>query len=486
MSVRDRYQLVIGGSLQEPADGCYLTSENPATGEPLAEIAAGTEADIDRAVGEALDAFDSWKQRPPAERGRLLHALADRIRAEKTRLAELEVLDNGKPLSQAKGDVEGCARYFEYYAGAADKIHGESIPLTRDYVDYTVREPYGVTGQIIPWNFPINLVGRTVAPALASGNVSVMKPAEQTSITAVEVALLADEVGIPPGVMNVVTGFGDEAGSPLVGHPDVGVVSFTGSVPTGKHVAKVAAESVTPVHLELGGKNPFVVFEDADVGYAVDNALTAAFNVASGQVCSAGTRLLVQESIYDEFTSRLAEQVEELTIGPGMEDPDVGPLISETQFEQVTGYLDVGREEGGEILAGGGVPNRDGYFVEPTLFSEVSSDARIAQEEIFGPVLTALPFAGEDHAVELANDIEYGLVAGVFTDDIGRANRFARDVTAGQVYINEWFAGGVETPFGGTKNSGYGREKGLEAIRGYTRVKNVCANIARDPDAGGK
>lgn len=480
MSTTEQYDLLIDGEFRSSESGDIFRTFDPATEKPIATVAAAKEADIDRAVESASAAFSDWKQTPPEERGRLLSALADAIREEKDRLAELETQDCGKPISQAEADVEGCARYFEYYAGIADKIHGDSIPLAYDHIDYTIEEPLGITAQIIPWNFPINLVGRTVAPALAAGNVAVAKPAEQTPLTALEVGELALDAGFPPGVLNVVSGFGAEAGAALAGHPDVNGVSFTGSVVTGRTVAKLAMDNVTPVHLELGGKSPNVVFPDADFETAVENAITAIFTTNAGQVCSAGSRLLVHEDVHAEFVDELATRVGELSVGPGTDDPDVGPLVSSDQYEKVKKFIDIGREEVGEPVVGGEIPDQEGYFVRPTVFDGVDNHSRIAQEEIFGPVLSVITFSDEDEAIELANDVEYGLVAGIFTENLGRAHRFAREVEAGQIYINEWFAGGVETPFGGFKDSGFGREKGLEAIESYTQTKNVCANIGVD------
>jgi acyl-CoA reductase-like NAD-dependent aldehyde dehydrogenase len=381
------------------------------------------------------------------------------------------------PLSVAEFDVGACARYFEYYAGVADKIEGESIPLGEEYVDYTVREPLGVTAQITPWNFPVGIFGRSVAPALAAGNVSVTKPAEATPVSTLAIAELAHEAGIPAGVLNVIPGYGDSAGAALTSHGDVDGFSFTGSRPTGIDVVKSAAENVTQAHLELGGKNPNVVYPDANVKTAIDSTIRSIFTLHSGQTCSAGDRLIVHESIHDEFVERLCDRVEKLTIGPGTDDNDISPIATEDQYEKVTKYIDVGRTEVGEPITGGETVNGPGFFVEPTIFDGVTNDMRIAQEEIFGPVLPVITFADEDEALSLANDTEYGLVAGVFTDDIGRAHRFAREVDAGQIYINEWFAGGAETPFGGFKKSGFGREKGLEALEEYTQSKNVCARI---------
>lgn len=473
------YELFIDGDFVAAESGDRFKTLNPATEKPFAEVARGQASDVDAAVDAARAAFDEWRSTSPQERGRRLNRLVTKIRAEKEHLATLETRDNGKPISHARRDVETCARYFEYYAGIADKVHGDSIPLTDEYADYTIREPLGVTGQIIPWNLPTNIFGRSVAPALATGNVAVVKPAEQTPLIAIEVARLASETGIPDGVLNVVPGFGEEAGAALASHPDVDGVSFTGSVPTGIEVGRAAIENVTNVHLELGGKSPNLVFPDADIENAVESTMTGIFGNA-GQVCSAGSRLLIHEDVHDEFLEELVARTEEVNLGAGADDPDMGPLVSQEHFEKVMRYLDIGREEVGKPIVGGGVPDREGYFVEPTIFDGVENDMRIAQEEIFGPVLSVIEFDDEDEAFALANDVEYGLVAGIHTESVGRAHRFAREVDAGQVYINEWFAGGAETPFGGVKQSGFGREKGLAAINAYTQTKNVCAYIGRE------
>jgi aldehyde dehydrogenase (NAD+) len=477
-TVSDHYGLIIDGEEVESVSQATFETVDPATEDVIATVAAAQPDDVDAAVKSAREAVLDWKATPPQDRGRLLSELAGQIRAEQKRLARIETLDNGKPFGHAKSDVEVCARYFEYYAGVADKVHGDSIPLTSEYADYTIQEPLGVTAQIIPWNLPTNIFGRSVAPALATGNVAVVKPAEQTPLTAVEIGKLALDVGIPEGVLNVIPGFGGEAGAALSGHSDVDGISFTGSVPTGQEVMKTAADGVTEVHLELGGKSPNVVFPDADMETALDSAITGIFANA-GQVCSAGSRLIVHEDIHDEFVDRLAKRARELSIGPGLDGNDIGPLVSEEQLSKVEQYLEIGLDEVGEPVTGGNILSKDGYFVEPTIFDGVANHMRIAQEEIFGPVLSVIPFSDEDEAIRLANDVDYGLVAGVFTENIGRAHRFARDVRAGQIYINEWFAGGVETPFGGFKQSGFGREKGLAAIESYTQTKNVCVNIGQ-------
>jgi aldehyde dehydrogenase (NAD+) len=473
------YDLFIDGETVPSITDEQFETVNPATGEVFARVARAREEDVDNAISAAKNALPEWRSMAPEERGRLLSDLAELIRERQESLAQLETKDNGKPISHAQADVETCARYFEYYAGAADKVQGNSIPLTDKYVDYTVKEPLGVTAQIIPWNLPTNIFGRSVAPALATGNVAVVKPAEQTPLTAVEVAKLATEVGFPDGVLNVVPGYGPEAGAPLSGHEDVDGVSFTGSVPTGIAVAKTAVENVTNVHLELGGKSPNVVYPDADLDSAVDSTMTGIFANA-GQVCSAGSRLIIHEDIKDEFLDRLVARTDEMVVDDGKLDPDMGPLVSKEQYEKVLDYIEIGRTEVGEPLVGGEALTRDGYFIEPTVFDNVDNDNRIAQEEIFGPVLSVIEFSTEEEADRIANDVEYGLVAGIHTKDMGRAHRFARDIQAGQIYINEWFAGGEETPFGGFKGSGFGREKGLAALDAYTQIKNVCANIGHN------
>jgi len=474
----DPHPLFIDGKPARAAADGTLAVVDPATGEVAATVSAADAEDVDRAVRSSRNAADAWTDTPPEERGRVLSAVAEAVRDEQDRLAELEARDVGKPISAAAADVESLARYFEYYAGVTDKIHGETVQAGTDHLGYTRREPLGVTGHVLPWNFPLLLFGRSVAPSVAAGNAAVVKPAEQTPRTAVEAARVATEAGLPPGVINVVPGTGAAAGSALSGHAGVDGVSFTGSVPTGIEVGKAAIENVNPVHLELGGNGPNVVFPDADFENAVENALTAVFSNA-GQVCSAGPRLLVHEDVHDRFVEALVERAADMTLGPPMDDPDMGPLVSKMQYEKVLDYIDLAREEVGDPVAGGAALDRPGYFVEPTVFDGVDNDTRIAQEEVFGPVLTVSTFSEESEALALANDTEYGLTAGVFTENLGRAHRFARDVEAGVVYINEWFAAGVGSPFGGYKNSGIGREAGLEAIEGYTQTKAVTGAIDR-------
>jgi aldehyde dehydrogenase (NAD+) len=482
--VAETYDILVDGEWVPAESGERFSVSDPNTGDDLAQVARGQEADIERALDAARAAVDGWRRMAVDERSQLLYTIAETVREIEDTLATLEARDTGKPLSTGRSHARTCARYFEYYAGIADKIRGDSIPLSDEYVDFTLREPLGITAQVIPWNGPVSVFGRSVAPALASGNVCVVKPAEQAPLSPLAAARVIDE-HLPDGVLNVVPGFGTEAGAPLVEHGAVDGIGFTGSVPTGKAIAKAAAENLTPHYLELGGKSPNVVFPDADLENAVENAVKG-FTAVSGQVCSAGSRLLVHEDIHDELLDRLVERVETLTVDAGIEDPDLGPLVSEEQFEKVKRYVGVGRTEVGEPATGGSPLDRSGYFYEPTVFDGVDNESRIAQEEIFGPVLSVVTFGDEQEAIELANNVTYGLVAGIFTQDIDRALRFAKEVKAGQIYINEWFAGGIETPFGGYKDSGYGREKGLEALEEYTQVKNVCANIGTELPGGSR
>jgi aldehyde dehydrogenase (NAD+) len=470
----ERYGLFIGGEYASASNGDTFETTDPATGDRIAAVADGTAADVDRAVEVARTAFEEWRDVLPAERVRILQRVADHVRDRTAELAELESRDQGKPLSQARGDVETAARYFEYYAGAADKLEGKSVPLGSGAVDFTERVPYGVSGQITPWNFPISLAARGIAPALAAGNAVVVKPAPTTPLSTLELADVCREAGVPDGVLNVVTG-GTEPGAALSEHEGIDQLTFTGSVPTGRAVMESAAQTITPATLELGGKNPAIVFPDADLEEAV-NHVTNGILYNCGQVCSAADRALVHESVYDEFVDRIVESFESYEVGPGTDDPDMGPLNHEEHLEKVLEYVEIGKREA-TLETGGRALDGPGNFVAPTVFSDAENDMRIAQEEIFGPVLTVIPFSGEDEAVELANDVEYGLAGGVFSSDITRALSVARSIEAGSIYVNEWFGGGVETPFGGTKNSGIGREKSLEGLESYLQTRNISVNL---------
>ena len=454
-----------------------LSAVDPATREPFAEVPAATPADVDDAVARARRVRATARDwRTPARRAAALTALARLIEAEAGELAELECRDTGKPLAQARADVAVTVRYFDFYAGAADKLDGRTIPLGPDHVDYTIREPWGVCGQIIPWNYPLQVTARCAAPALAAGNAVVLKPSELASVTPVRLAALAAEAGVPDGMLQVLCGAGDVGGA-LAAHPGVDHVTFVGSPRTGSLVAHACAERLAPVELELGGKSPNIVFADADLERVVP-AVVRALVQNAGQSCSAGTRLLVERSRYDEVLEATAAALSAVTIGPGLEDPDLGPLISSGQHRHALGMLERARDGGGgELRLGGGVPEAfaDGWYVEPTLVADVPAASELFNEEVFGPVLAATAFDDEDEAVALANGTPYGLVAGVWTNHLSRAHRVAAEVGAGQVFVNSYgVAGGVELPFGGVKRSGYGRGKGMEALLGYTQVKNVC------------
>ena len=473
------YQLFIGGEWRESHSAERIPVIDPATEATIATVPRGNAADIDDAVVAARAAFEGpWRRMKPKERARLLYDMARAIEREADAFAELETRDSGKPLQLSLKETLGTARYFEYYAGIADKLHGEQIPLGPDYVDFTIREPLGVSAQIVPWNMPLNMIGRGVAPALAAGNTVVVKPAEQTSLTALKLSDLFIELGFPPGVYNVVTGYGGETGAALASHPDIDGITFAGSVATGRRIMQAAAEHIKPVVLELGGKSPHIIFADADLDLAAAEVVKGIYSNA-GQICSAGSRLLVEERIREPLLERVIARSRQVRVGPGMARPDMGPLVSAEHYERVNGYIEIGRREGARVLTGGGRPAdlERGYFVAPTVFDEVTGDMRIAQEEIFGPVLAALTFRDEEEALAIANGTPYGLVAGIFTNDINRALRLAGAIRAGQIYINEYYAGGEETPFGGTGQSGFGREKGLATLQGYTQIKNIAIRL---------
>ena len=450
---------------------------DPSDGRVFDRIARGTADDIDRAVRAAREAADgAWGAMAAAERGRCLQRLSMRLAEHVEELAQIEAKDCGKPLSQARADAAAIARYFEFYAGAADKLHGASIPYQHGTTVITIREPHGVTGHIVPWNYPMQIFGRSVGGALAAGNACVVKPAEDACLSLLRVAELAADL-LPPGALNVVTGYGHEAGDALVRHPDVDHVSFTGSPAIGKVVVRAAAEHHTPVTLELGGKSPQVVFADADFD-AVVPAVVNAIVQNAGQTCSAGSRLLVERSAYAPLLARLAERFAALRVGPAAMDRDCGPLIRASQQQRVRDFLEQADRDGIRTVARGRVVDEapaTGYYEAPTLLADVPLTHRIAQEEVFGPVLAAMAFDDEADAVRLANGTAFGLVAGVWTRDGARQMRMARAVRAGQVFINNYGAGGgVELPFGGVGASGHGREKGFEALYGFTTLKTIA------------
>lgn len=455
-----------------PGDGRF-TTHSPADGRGIATIAMGTAAAIDEAVAAAAAAASGWRRQKPIERGRLLMKLSEAIVANADELVRLESGETGKPDWLAPKEIAGAADYFEFYAGLVNSIQGETIDLGPDHHSFTRREPYGVVGVITPWNVPINQAARAGAPALAAGNVVVLKPSEFTSSTTLRLAELATQVGFPDGVFNVVTGDGLNTGAPLVRHPGVRKVAFTGSPRGGREVGRIAADRVIPLTLELGGKSANIVFADADLDKAVAASLNA-FVLNTGQVCSAGSRLLVHRDIHDRFVAGLVEASRALTLGDNL-----GPVTTRAQYDKVLEYFDIARADGARPVVGGEeLENAEGgYFVPPTIYTGVDNSMRIAREEVFGPVLSVIPFDSEDEAVEIANDSDFGLVSGVWTQNISRALRVADVLETGQVFINTWLAGGVEIPFGGYKQSGYGREKGIEALHHYTQVKSVTVAL---------
>ena len=471
--------IYINGEWSPASSGETFETVDPSTGKVIGTVPRGTEEDVNRAVEAARAAFPGWRDTEAFERGAMLRQIGALATEQAEEIARIEALDSGHYYAKAMELVGAIPLWLDYFAGLADKVGGRTIPVPGNRIDFTMLEPLGVTAHIIPWNYPLLLVVRSVAPALAMGNTVVMKPAEETPLSAIKFAELCEQAGIPPGVVNVVTGFGAEAGAPLASHEAVDSITFTGSVGTGKMIAKMAADHVVQANLELGGKSPTIIFPDARFDDAVEGTMQGILSHA-GQVCVAGSRLFLHRDIHDKFLEALVEKMKGVRIGDIFDEgTQMGPLVSQDQLDRVLNYIDVGKQEGAELLTGGERPEglENGYYVEPTVFGNVDNSMRIAQEEIFGPVLSVIPWDDEEEMIRQANDSVFGLYAAIWTQDITRALRTARSLEAGGVVINDWFLEFPQAPHGGYKQSGINREEGMETIQNYTQVKNVYISL---------
>ena len=487
MAALKRYQHYINGEWVNPCKNEWIISYNPYSGEPWAEIPRGDAIDADRAVSAAAKSFTSgdWPKVGATARGAMLRRLGDLIAINAQKLAAIEVQDNGKLIAEMGAQLSYIPQWYYYFGGLADKIEGSVLPIDKpDTFNFTVHEPLGVCVAITPWNSPLLITAWKLAPALAAGNTIVLKPSEFTSASAFEFVKLVEEAGFPPGVINVVSGYGNEIGEALVAHDRVAKISFTGGTASGTRVYENAARGIKKVSLELGGKSPNIVFDDCEIENAVKGVISGIF-AATGQTCIAGSRLLVQESIHDEFVDRLVALAKTAKMGDPMSmETQVGPVTTPSQYEKILGYFDIAKEDGAECVLGGGIPDDpslgNGWFVQPTIYTKVQNSMRIAQEEIFGPVLSIIPFEDDDHAVEIANDVVYGLASGVWTQSIRRALDISRRIQAGTVWVNTYRAVSFVSPFGGFKHSGLGKESGQQAIREYMQTKSVWINTAQE------
>ena len=480
------YLNYVNGQWVSSASGETFPVYDPSTEEVIAQVASSNAEDIDKAVKAARAAFDSgpWPATTAQDRGRILFRLAEKIRQNAAQLSELECRNTGKPIVEAEFDIADVATCFEYYGGLANKVTGNVNPVPANALSFTMREPIGVAGQIIPWNYPLLMAAWKLAPAISAGCTCVLKPAQQTPLTALEFANWLEEAGLPPGVVNIVNGFGETAGAAIVAHPNVDKIAFTGSAAIGKIIVKSAADTLKRVTLELGGKSPNIFFPDADWEAAVDGALFGVF-INQGEVCSAGSRILVEKKIYPKFVEAMAEKAKRIKLGAPLErDTKMGPLVSKEQYDRVSSYLEVGKKEA-KVAIGGGRPKQfgKGYYVEPTIFYDVQNSARIAREEIFGPVASVIPFDGESEAIRIANDTPYGLAAAVWTRDIYKAFRVVKSLRAGIIWVNHMQPTYVEAPWGGYKQSGFGRELGPWGLEEYLETKQVFVNLDEAPIA---
>ena len=473
-------KLFINGRWVDSVSGKTFDTLNPATEEVITSVAEGDKADIDLAVTAAREAFENgpWKKTDARDRGRILLKIAGLIERNKDELALLDTLDNGKPINETtNADIPLVIDCFLYYAGWADKIHGETIPVRGEFFNYTLREPVGVVGQIIPWNFPLLMAAWKIAPALACGNTIVLKPAEQTPLTALRLGEICQEAGLPDGVLNIVPGYGPTAGAALAEHMDVDKIAFTGGSATGRIIMQAASKNLKRISLELGGKSPNIVFADSDIDSAVDGAMAGIF-FNQGEVCCAGSRLFIEKSIHEEFVDKLSNKAANMRVGnPEDTDTQMGAQVSKEQFDKILSYIDTGKQEGAKLVTGGERCGENGYFIRPTIFDAVDNNMKIAREEIFGPVVSAITFDDVNEVVRQGNLSIYGLAAAVWTRDIKKAHRLARDLKAGTIWINTYNAFDAASPFGGFKQSGFGRELGVHALELYTQVKSVWINL---------